>query len=650
MTEEEVFLAALDIADPAARAAFLDRACGGDATLRTGVEGLLAAHLRTGAFLGDALYRPAAGAPTPALDNTVSLHTDPEGAAVAGGNDRDDRDTDLGFLRPSARPDSLGRIGHYEALEVLGRGGFGVVFRAFDDVLQRVVALKVLAPAVAATSPARKRFLREARSSAKVRHENVVQVYDVAELPLPYIVMEFIPGETLQQRLDRTGPLEAAEIVRLGRQIAEGLAAAHATGLVHRDVKPGNVLIETGARERVKLTDFGLARAADDASLTQSGVLAGTPMYMAPEQAQGGTLDHRADLFSLGSVLYALAAGRPPFRAATTFAVLKRVVEDNPRPLREVIPELPRWLVEVIARLHAKNPADRFQTAREVADLLGECEARLHTNTRTADFPRVAPTAANRTGRWKWGAAALLLPALALVGTEGTGVTHWVRNPPPVTGDRPPEPSPVPGVAAVAPQPAPVPPKAVEPPAQPQPADSPPWVVLRPVEMKSDGGATLTLQKDGSVLAGGTHPEQDVYTLTARDLPARITALRLDVLPHESLPQNGPGRRDNGEFVLTTIRVHLVPPGFPAEPRELKLARAAADNSRGVDSLVHFAIDNTDMTGWVTEVGQPHYAEFGFAEPVAVPPGAVLRVVLEFKHEDFHHSLGCFRLSANPGR
>lgn len=151
----------------------------------------------------------------------------------------------LGFLAPATRPDSLGRIGHYEVLQVLGQGGFGIVFRTFDEVLHRVVAVKVLAPQMAATSPARKRFLREARSSDQVRHENVVQVYEVGVQPLPYIAMEFIPGETLQQRLDRVGPVEPAEVVRIGRQVAEGLAAAHATDLIHRDIKPGNILLQS---------------------------------------------------------------------------------------------------------------------------------------------------------------------------------------------------------------------------------------------------------------------------------------------------------------------------------------------------------------------------------------------------------------------
>src|SRR5258708_29474535 len=188
--------------------------------------------------------------------------------------------------------------------------------------------------------------------------------------------MEFVPGETLQQKLDRTGPLDIPEVLRIGRQIAEGLAAAHLTDLIHRDIKPGNVLIESG-QQRVKITDFGLARAADDASISQSGVIAGTPMYMAPEQALGQKLDQRADLFSLGSVLYQMVAGRPPFRATGALAVLKRVAEDTPRSIREIIPETPQWLCDIIAKLHAKDPANRFQSAREVAEALADCEAQI---------------------------------------------------------------------------------------------------------------------------------------------------------------------------------------------------------------------------------------------------------------------------------
>lgn len=276
----------------------------------------------------------------------------------------------LQFLQPGLRPDSLGRLGHYEVLAVLGQGGFGIVFRAFDDVLQRVVAVKVLAPEMAASSPARKRFLREARAAAPIRHPNVVQVYAIEAEPVPYLVMEFIPGRSLQQMIDQTGPFDVIDVIDFGIQMARGLAAAHALGMVHRDIKPANILIEEGPERRVKITDFGLARAADDASLTQSGYVAGTPMFMSPEQAFGEAIDGRSDLFSLGSVLYNITTGRPPFRADSNLAVMKRVTEDTPRPIRELIPEAPEWLCMVIAKLHAKKPEHRFRSATELVDAL----------------------------------------------------------------------------------------------------------------------------------------------------------------------------------------------------------------------------------------------------------------------------------------
>jgi serine/threonine protein kinase len=425
---KEIFLEAAELSEESARAAYLDKACGGDAGVRARVEALLRAHDPEGSFLGT----PAAVVPDPGHDATQALTGTPDPGAAAvqttdGENDPSD-DESLAFLSPPTRPDALGRIGHYEVLQVLGRGGFGIVFRAFDEMLQRVVALKVMAPQLAATSPARKRFLREARSSAQVRHENVVQVYEVAEQPLPYLAMEFIPGETLQQKLDRLGPLDVPEVLRIGRQIAEGLSAAHATDLIHRDIKPGNVLLE-GGQHKVKITDFGLARTADDASISQSGIIAGTPMYMAPEQAQGQTLDQRADLFSLGSVLYQMVTGRPPFRANTAVAVLKRVAEDKPRAIREIIPETPQWLCDIIAKLHAKNPDKRYQSAREVADVLADCEAQLKANARLKDYSRIPRPKSTPAGKWKWTAAAIvLLSIIALAATELAGVTHLFRG------------------------------------------------------------------------------------------------------------------------------------------------------------------------------------------------------------------------------
>jgi WD40 repeat protein len=242
--------------------------------------------------------------------------------------------------------------------------------------LHRTVAIKVLAPQLASSSSARHRFAREARAAAAIRDEHVVAIHSVDEWKgLPYLVMEFIPGASLQQRIDRAGPLDLSSILRIGMQAASGLAAAHAQGLVHRDIKPSNILLENCV-ERVKITDFGLARAVDDASLTQSGVVAGTPLFMAPEQARCEAIDHRADLFSLGAVLYAMCTGRSPFRAPTTMAVLRRVCDDTHRPVREVHTEIPAELARVIDRLLAKEPAKRFQTSAEVAEILEQLLAR----------------------------------------------------------------------------------------------------------------------------------------------------------------------------------------------------------------------------------------------------------------------------------
>ena len=200
-------------------------------------------------------------------------------------------------------------------------------------------------------------------------HDNVIEIYGVAETAgLPYLVMPYVRGPSLQRRLDDGGPLAVVEILRVGMQAAAGLAAAHAQGLVHRDVKPANIL--PGRWHRcVKLTDFGLARAADDASLTKTGVIAGTPQYMSPEQTRGEPVDLRSDLFSLGSVLYTMCTGRSPFRAETSYGVLRRITDEEPRPIREINPEIPEWFCGIVGRLMAKRPDHRFQSAGEVAAL-----------------------------------------------------------------------------------------------------------------------------------------------------------------------------------------------------------------------------------------------------------------------------------------
>jgi WD40 repeat protein len=336
-------------------------------------------------------------------------------------------DDDLSFLAPSEDPTHLGRIGPYEIVEVIGRGGMGVVLKGLDPMLNRFVAIKVLAPELATSATARRRFAREGQAAAAIGHDHIVAIHAVdTSGVLPYLVMQYVSGKSLQERIDRSGPLAVIEIVRIGMQAAQGLAAAHKVGLIHRDIKPSNILLEN-CIERVKISDFGLARAVDDASLTRSGVVAGTPQYMSPEQARGEPIDHRTDLFSLGSVLYALCTGRPPFRADSTMAVLRRVSDHSPRPIRELNPEIPDWLAAIVAKLHAKDPAERFQTAEEVADLLGRCLVYLREPTR---HPLPFPVSRPRKSRRRLTiAAGLAIFALCGLGaTEAAGVTQVVAT------------------------------------------------------------------------------------------------------------------------------------------------------------------------------------------------------------------------------
>ncbi|MCA9117669.1 MAG: serine/threonine protein kinase, partial [Planctomycetaceae bacterium] len=435
MNERDIFLAAIDIADPAERAAWVAEACGADAELQARVEQLLKSHEQASQFL-----ETPAGADSSAVDRTVL--SDGSSVEDSAGTDRPSGEAEFRrYLEPATRPGWLGRLAHYEIEEILGRGAFGVVAKAFDEKLHRVVAIKLMSAELASTSPPRKRFLREARAAAAVTHENIVAIHAVEEEPIPYLVMEYIPGRTLQQRMDENGPLEVQEVLRIGQQVAAGLAAAHAVQLIHRDIKPSNILLTGGPGERAKISDFGLARAVDDASLTSSGLIAGTPLYMAPEQARGESLDHRADLFSLGSVLYQMASGRPPFRAANTVAVLKRVCEDTPRPLDDVLPGTPAWLEAIIFKLLEKDREDRYQKAQEVADLLGRCQRELEHSGQVTCADVAAGNAATQvfrpqtsTGseskkkplRWLWGVV-VAAAMMAVVVVEQSIPNGWIR-------------------------------------------------------------------------------------------------------------------------------------------------------------------------------------------------------------------------------
>ena len=333
---EGLFLQALQLPSPTDREAFLERSCHAPEN-RKRVLALLRAHTEAGDFLE-----------SPAVDRPT--------------ND----DISLGFLKPSDKEGVWGTIGPYEVLEDIGRGGMGVVLRAMDPKLNRIVAVKALLPELASNPNSRRRFLREAQAAAAISHPNVVSIYAVGDndqdhsrTPVPpFLVMECIVGQSLQQKLDKVGPLRLTEILRISRQICDGLAAAHKEGLVHRDIKPANILLENGV-ERVKITDFGLARAIDDITVTRTGEVCGTPQYMSPEQACGDRVDHRSDLFSLGCVMYAMCTGHSPFRGDSIAHVIKRVTQDEPRSIADQNPEIPVWLIEIINSLLQKKAEHR---------------------------------------------------------------------------------------------------------------------------------------------------------------------------------------------------------------------------------------------------------------------------------------------------
>lgn len=304
----------------------------------------------------------------------------------------------LDSLAPSEDPHRLGRLGIYEITGVVGSGGMGVVLKAIDPSLDRTVAIKVMSPWLVGAGAARKRFAREAKAAAAVLHPNVVSIHGVSpDDALPYLVMTYISGGSLQKRLADEGPFTTAEVLRIGSQVAAGLAAAHDQGLVHRDIKPANIMLEQGV-ERIAITDFGLARAVDDASITREGVVAGTPQYMSPEQARGESVDQRSDLFSLGSVLYALATGRPPFRASSSFGVMRKICDETPVPIQELNPDIPRWLCKVIEKLMTATPDDRFASAREVSQLLESSLAHVQQPT-GVPLPKAVGELAKKSNR-----------------------------------------------------------------------------------------------------------------------------------------------------------------------------------------------------------------------------------------------------------
>lgn len=279
------------------------------------------------------------------------------------------------------------KIGGYKVLALIGRGAMGQVYLAEDESLERRVAIKVMHPARAGEAASRKRFIRESRATAAIEHPHVVTIYQVGEhvqageqAGLPYIVMQCLHGDTLGTYRTQVGRVPLPEALRIGREIAEGLWAAHRRGLVHRDVKPDNIILEGPARE-VKIIDFGLVRdIGDDAAsahVTVDGAVVGTPAYMAPERIGDHPVDARADLFGLGVILYELLADRLPFAGTSMMSMLASIARGSPPPLRSVAPEVPEDVSNLVMQLIAHDPADRPATARAVADAIAAIEKRL---------------------------------------------------------------------------------------------------------------------------------------------------------------------------------------------------------------------------------------------------------------------------------
>jgi serine/threonine protein kinase len=307
-------------------------------------------------------------------------------------------------------------LGNYQIVEELGRGGMAVVYRAYQPSLSRYVAIKVLPPQLAFDQEFVQRFLREARSAAGLRHPNIVVVHDVGEQGgLYYIVMEYLEGRTLKQVIEQEGSLPVARVARIVEQVASALDYAHQRGFIHRDVKPANIFVGEG--DRVTLTDFGIAKAASEAEqLTRTGTLVGTPEYMSPEQAEGGVIDHRTDLYALGIVLYQMLTGQVPFKGNTPHSTLYAVVNHPPPLPRQINPALPPAVEAVVLKAVAKRPEQRFQRGAQMTAALQAAVAGQPQPPATPAKPPQREARVRRRSPVVWIMAALAAVLVLMVG------------------------------------------------------------------------------------------------------------------------------------------------------------------------------------------------------------------------------------------
>jgi serine/threonine protein kinase len=372
MSPFDVFQSALELSTHEEQDAFVIETCLGNDDLQAEVLSLLEAHRHVGDFLES---RNLTGSISQAMTHS------------GNGNDRSLRlAVSIARLKkllaPSPDPEAWGMLNHFSVLGVVDAGGYGLVVRARDETLRRTVAIKLLDPTCQLASESQSQFLKEAQSAAQINHENVVRIHSVHSDPIPFIVMEYVHGTTLTSYLRDHSTFPIPVLINLSHQIASGLAAAHECGLVHRDVKPGNILVELKDKDfpRIKLADFGLALGIEEStSPSDSSDFIGTPSFAAPEQARSLEIGPRADLFSLGSVLYFMATGLAPFRANSTAALLGQILHLQPRPIREIRPEVPQWFCDLVEQLHQKAPEKRPQNALEVVRWIADwnCDRRF---------------------------------------------------------------------------------------------------------------------------------------------------------------------------------------------------------------------------------------------------------------------------------
>ena len=265
----------------------------------------------------------------------------------------------------------------YRVVQLLGRGGMGAVYQVHDEELDRDVALKLIRPDVAQDGQALERFKREIQVSSRITHRNVLRVYDLGETEsIKYLTMQLVHGEDLAHALKHGKHLPNDRLLKILRQVCEGLAAAHEQGVVHRDLKPQNVMLGPG--DHVYLTDFGLAKSAEQSAMTQTGTVLGTPFYMSPEQVKGVEVDHRSDIYSLGVIVYQMATGKLPFTGNTPYEVMAQRLQRTPTPARELNPEVPVFLGRILERCLQVDPSLRYQT---VAEILEDLEGERFTST-----------------------------------------------------------------------------------------------------------------------------------------------------------------------------------------------------------------------------------------------------------------------------